>query len=150
MVKQKLVELRLIRPFVSCGDNNQQRPLIPSWMRHRYDSTVCDFGVSHDDILKVNRTDPFTARLDQIFGAVLNNQEPVSINRGDIASAKPSVAIKGIDRRRFIIKLPLNDGVATAIKLAHSLTVMGQSVTGLIYDFHVDTEYPTTVLYFDI
>ena len=118
-------------------------------MRDRYHRAICNGCVPHDDILKIDRTDPFSTRLDQILGAILNSQEPVGINRGYVTGTEPSLAIEGIDGRHFIFKIALNDGVTTDIKLAHRLTVMGQPVSGLIYYFQVDTEHPATVFCFD-
>ena len=49
----------------------------PFRMRHRDHSAAGHIRVAHNHIFQVDRTDPFTTRFNQLFGAILDHQIPI-------------------------------------------------------------------------
>lgn len=87
-------------------------------------------------ILQVNRTDPFTAGLDQILGAILDVQQAVRVDGGNIAGRETSIDL----RRGIGFVVALDDPLASHHQFALRDAIAGQSGAVLIDDFDLDAK----------
>jgi hypothetical protein len=63
-------------------------------------------GVSHLDVLEVDRTDPFAAGLDHVLAAVGDLHVAVGVNRRDVARREPA-AVGLVDERIAALTLEI-------------------------------------------
>jgi len=103
--------------------------------------------VAHRGIFQVDGTDPFTAGLDHILGAVGNAHIAIRIHAGDITGAKVAILIVGVD--------PFHPEVATAYPatpyphLAGGLPVPGLHLALIVDDAHIHTEHRAPLFQLD-
>src|SRR5215471_21731886 len=91
---------RSSRSFVF-QDNDGQRTFAPFLIGNRDDGGLLNERMGHQGILKVDRTDPFTARLDQILSPIGDSHKAFAVDGADVASAEPALVCPIALRRAF-------------------------------------------------
>src|SRR5579875_690205 len=71
--------------------NERERPLVPLWMRHCDHGRFSDGWMGHYGIFQVDRTNPLTARFDEILATVGYLNKSLAVNGGNITRAQPPV-----------------------------------------------------------
>ena len=71
--------------------NHSERALLPLGIRHGDDGGFQHFGMRHQGILEIDRTDPLAAGFDQILGAVGDLHVAFAIDGGDVTRPEPAI-----------------------------------------------------------
>ena len=91
----------------------------------------------HDGVLEIDRADPFSARFDQVLGAVGDAQVALCVDGGDIASAQPAVGSELLRIGRLVVITARDPGTA-ALQFAGRHAVPGQGLAVVIDDPQLD------------
>ena len=100
-------------------------------------SRLGDLVMTGRAVFDLNRGDPFTARLNNVFGSVGNRYESLGTDRGHVAGFEPTRFGMGIGAFKLVVARA-NPG-ASYLQRAKGLAIPRQFLVIVIGDFHLDT-----------
>src|SRR5215218_9929389 len=117
-----VLQLVLRRALALLEDDGGQRPLVPLLVRDGDHTGLGDGGVGHERVLQLDRGDPLTPALYEVFAAVGDLDEPETVYGDDVPRLEPTVLRELVVPLWCLVERP-GDPRTADFEFAHSLSV---------------------------